>query len=103
MHNYCNLHALQANMADACEGSSSDCSDSISGDNSSFYAKSSSSEKDLQYEEPCKPSSSAEERKSRGQESNLSSKRSAKQKSAKKTKQASGNFSGQGVSKNYPT
>ena len=52
MRNYYNLHALQTNMADACEESSSDCSDSISGNNSSFYAESSSSEENLQCEEP---------------------------------------------------
>ena len=53
VRNYHNLHALQINMADACEPEpSSDCSDSISGNNSSFYAESSSSKKNLQYEKP---------------------------------------------------
>ena len=76
-------------MADACEESSSDCSDSISGDNSSFYTESSSSEEDLQCEEPCTSSSSVEKRKSRREKSNSSSKRSSKKKSAKQKKQAS--------------
>ena len=76
-------------MADACEESSSDCSDNISGDNSSFYTENSSSEEDLQCEEPRMSSSSVEKRKSRREKSNSSSKRSAKKKSAKQKKQAS--------------
>ena len=70
MSNYYNSHTLQTNMADACEESSTDYSDSISGNNSSFYAESSSSGENLQYEEP-------------SEESNSSLKRSAKQKSMK--------------------
>ena len=51
------------------------------------------------------PSSSVENQESRSKGSNSSSNLSAKQKSAKKTKQASGNsnFSGKGVSENNPT
>ena len=64
----------------------SDCSDSISGDNSSFYTKSSSSEENLRYEEPRTSSSPVEKRQSRREESILSSKRSAKKKSAKQKK-----------------
>lgn len=99
--NYYNSHALHTNMADACEESSSDCSDIITSNNFSFYAESSSSEGNLQYEEPCTSFSSADKRKSRSEESNSFSKRSAKQKSARKTKQASvnRNFRGEGVSK----
>ena len=70
MSNYYNSHMLQANMVDGCEESSSDYSDSISGNNSSFYADSSSSEENLQYEEP-------------SEESNSFLKCSAKQKSMK--------------------
>ena len=70
-------------MADACEESSSDCSDSISGDNSSFYTKSGSREENLRYEEPRTSSSPVENLKSRREESISSSKRSAKKKSAK--------------------
>ena len=79
-------HALQTNMADACEESSSDCSDSISGDNSSFYTKSGSPEENLRYEEPRTSSSPVEKLKSRREESISSSKRSAKKKSAKQKK-----------------
>ena len=89
-------------MADACVESSSDCPDRISGNNSSFYAESSSSEENLQYEEPRKSFSFVEKQKLRSEETNSSLQRSAKQKSAKKTKQASGNrnFSVKGASKN---
>ena len=79
-------HALQTNMADACEESSSDCSDSISGDNSSFYTKSGSPEENLRYGEPRTSSSPVEKLKSRREESISSSKRSAKKKSAKQKK-----------------
>ena len=84
-----NSYVLQTNMADACEESSSDCSDSISGDHSSFYTESSSSEENLQYEEPRASSSSVRKRKSRREESNSSSKQSGKKKSTKHKKQAS--------------
>ena len=73
-------------MADACEESSSDCSDSISGDNSSFYTKSRSPEENLRYEEPRTSSSPVEKLKSRREESISSSKRSAKKKSTKQKK-----------------
>ena len=52
-----------------CEDSSSDCSDSISGDNSSFYTKNSSSEENLRYEEPRTSFSPVEKRKSPREES----------------------------------
>ena len=55
----------------------------FSGDNSSFYTKSSSSVENLRYEEPLTSSSPVEKRKSRREESISSSKRSAKKKSAK--------------------
>ena len=72
MRNYYNLHALQINMADACEPEpSSDCSDSISGNNSSFYAESSSSKKNLQYEEPRTSSLFMERKSCDGEESNI--------------------------------
>ena len=98
MSNYYNLRALQTNMADACEEPSSDCSDSTSGNNSSFNTEGSSSGENLQYEEIRVSYSSTKKRKSCSQESNPSWKRSAK-----KTKQVSGNsnFSGKDVSKNY--
>lgn len=94
MRNYYNSYALQTNMADACEESSCNSSDSISDYNSSLYAESSGSEENLQYQEPRTSSSPVEKRKSRSEEWNPSSKRSAKKKSAKKksakkTKQAS--------------
>ena len=82
-------YALQTNMVNACEESSSNCSDSISGDNSSFYTERGSSEENMQYEEPRTPSSSVERRKSRSEESNSFSKRSAKKKFARQKKQAS--------------
>ena len=64
VRNYHNLHALQINMADACEPEpSSDCSDSISGNNSSLNTECSSSEENLQYEEIRASSSSAEKQK----------------------------------------
>ena len=49
MRNYYNLHALQTNMADVCE-ESSDCSDSISINNSSFYMR-----KVVAQKKTCKP------------------------------------------------
>ena len=98
MSNYYSLRALQTNMADACEEPSSDCSDSTSGNNSSFNTEGSSSGENLQYKEIRVSYSSTKKRKSYSQESNSSWKRSAK-----KTKQVSGNsnFSGKDVSKNY--
>ena len=51
------------NMADACEETSYDCSDSISGNNSSLNTECSSSEEKLQYEEIRASSSSAEKQK----------------------------------------
>ena len=60
MCNYNQSYALQTNMADACEESSSDCSDSILGDNSILCTKRSSLEEDMQYEEPRTSFSSAE-------------------------------------------
>ena len=65
MLNYYKIRRLHP-MADACE-ESSDCSDSMSGSNSSFYAESSSSEEDLQYEEHRTSSSSAEKQKLRSE------------------------------------
>ena len=51
------------NMADASEETSYDCSDSISGNNSSLNTECSSSEENLQYEEIRASSSSAEKQK----------------------------------------
>ena len=78
MSNYYSLRALQTNMADACEEPSSDCSDSTSGNNSSFNTEGSSSGENLQYEEIRVSYSSTKKRKSYSQESNSSWKRSAK-------------------------
>ena len=77
MRNYYSLHVLQTNMADVCEESSSDCSDSISGNNSNFYLGKEVAQKKLQNEEPRTSSSSAGKRKSHSEESNSSAKRSA--------------------------
>ena len=49
---------LEINMAETCEESSSDTSDGISSDNLSINTESSSSEEDLQYEEPSPSTSS---------------------------------------------
>ena len=78
-------------MADTCEESSSESSDSISSDNSSIYTESTSSDEDFQNEkEPGTSISSAKKRKPRREKSNSSSKQAAR---AKRTKQASNNLS----------
>ena len=84
--------------------SSSDFYDSISDNIIPVLSGSqSSSEPNLQYKEPHTSPSSAAKRNHAAR--NRSAKRFTRQKSAIKTKQASGNrnFSGKGVSKNNPT
>ena len=70
-------------MADKCEQSSSESSDSILSDNFSIYSESNTSDKDEQYEEASGSFSSVRRHKSRSQKSSSSSKRTAKKQMTK--------------------
>ena len=71
-------------MADTCEDSSSEGSDSVLSDNFSVYSESSTSDEDEQNEKASASRSSARKRKSRSEKSSSSSKPEA----AKKTKRS---------------
>ena len=77
MRNYYDLHALQTNMADVCEEPSSDCSDSISVNNSSFHMGKVVAQKKICHTKNLVRILHPRESKTRSEESNSSSKRSA--------------------------